>query len=266
MRTLLGKLKKGEVLLGVNSMFPAPGIIERIGPDWDFVWIDAQHGQHDYASILASVRAADLVGTESLVRVPGHDHGFIGRVLDTGASGVLVPQVETAEEAKAIVRAAKFAPLGYRSYGGRRPIDLYQRGYAHTANDEVALVVQIESPSAAARADEIFSVEGVDAFFFGPDDMALSEGLPMDKPRPHTKYDILLKELAETARRHGVSPGGSFGNLESLEKVAGMGYQLIAVGSDVNFLATTSRKHRNDMQAVLDGLGGSVKKGVDSPY
>ena len=142
------RLQSGVPQLGLAIMYPAPGVVERIGPDWDWIWIDSQHGELGYSDVLAMVRACDLIGRPSFVRVPGHEFGPIGLALDTGASGLIVPVVDTPEQAQTVVNAAKFPPLGRRSYGGRRPIDRQGRTYSDTANEEVVLVAQIESPEA----------------------------------------------------------------------------------------------------------------------
>ena len=248
MRTILNKLRNGKVLIGFCSMYPVAGIIEKIGSDWDWIWIDMQHGQHDYQSLLAAVRTADFVGIESLVRIPGHDSASIGLALDTGASGVIVPQVETREQAERIVEAAKFPPLGRRSFGGRRPIDLSGRSYAHTANESVALVVQIESRTGFTNAKDILATAGIDAFFFGPDDMAIGDGLPMDQARPADTYQSMIKELADLGRQFSVIAGGSFGTPEETKNAIEFGYRLIGTGSDSTFLSTSSKNHRERMR------------------
>jgi 2-keto-3-deoxy-L-rhamnonate aldolase RhmA len=131
------------------------------------------------------------------VRVAGHEAGPIGLALDMGATGVIVPCVDTAEQARALVTAAKFPPLGNRSYGGRRPIDLHGRMYAHTANEDTLLLLQIESPLAITNAEQIAAIPGVDGLFLGPDDIMFRRGsysakakaasrsrIPSPTPRP----------------------------------------------------------------------------------
>jgi len=106
--------------LGMCYMYPAPGIIERIGPDWDWVWIDGQHGELGYNDILSAVRACDVIMRPAVVRVSGQSPGDIGKALDTVPAAVMVPMVDNADQARTIVQAAKFPPLGSRSYGGPR--------------------------------------------------------------------------------------------------------------------------------------------------
>ena len=201
------QIKNGEIKLGINIMYPVPGVIERIGADWDWVWIDAQHGQFEYNSILACVRACDYIKVPSVIRVPNHDYGFIGLALDTGASGVMVPMVNTAEEAELIVKASKFPPVGQRSYGARRLIDLYGRGYSHTANSDTIIIAQIETKEGLMNVDEIANVQGIDVIFFSPDDMAMQDNMNMDELRKPKHFEKEMKKLAETAKNAGKNSG-----------------------------------------------------------
>lgn len=226
--------------LGMASSYPAPGIIERIGQDWDWCWIDAQHGQWGIDDAVQAVRACDLVGLFSLVRVPGHEGGIIGRVLDMGCHAVMVPMVDSVEQAQAAVRAAKFPPRGKRSYGGRRPIDLYGRAYSHADHPQPLLVCQIESLEALGNAEAIAAVDGVDALFFGPDDMAQSKGMPMDAPRPSGCFDAEMQRVADAATGAGKVAAGIFTTPEALRSAMAMGYRLIVGCGDVPLLVTGS--------------------------
>ena len=162
------KLRTGRVILGLNLQYPAAGIIECIGAGWDWVWIDGQHGQHDYRSVLECVRVADSCGIAPVVRVSGHEPGLIGPAMDMRPAGIMVPMVNTVGEAQAIVKAARFPPLGERSYGGRRVIDLGTREYFKTADQDTILIVQLETKEALDNAAAIAATEGVDV----PDELS----------------------------------------------------------------------------------------------
>ena len=252
--------------LGVCVMYPAPGIIERIGPDWDWIWIDGQHGEMGYQDILACVRACDLVGRPSIVRVPGHDAGAIGKVLDAGAAGVMVPMVDDAEQAKQAVRAAKFPPLGSRSYGGRRPIDRFGRGYANRDEAQPLLVCQIETPEGLANVDAIAAVDGVDVLLFGPDDMALRQGMPMDAPRPEGCFDDAHRKVAQAARSHGKHAGGVFLTPATMRFAVEIGYRLIVSAADVLFLAQGSKQSSETLHNLRLDLSRSGAASQNSPY
>jgi len=226
---------------GLAIMYPAAGIVERIAPDWDWIWIDGQHGEFSYPDIIAAVRACDFRARPAVVRVPGLDAGAIGVALDMGAAGVMVPQVDTPEQARTAVEASRFAPLGRRSFGGRRVIDLYGREYADEPALQPLLICQIESPGAVACASRIAATEGVDVIFFGPDDMSLKKGFRMAQPRAEDVFDAELRAVALAARDAGKVAGGVFTTDKSVRKALELGYRLIVSGADVGLLAQGSR-------------------------
>jgi len=238
MVSVRSQLNNGQTLIGLALTYPVPGIIEQIGRDWDWIWIDSQHGQHDYNSILNCVRAADLIGRASIVRVPGHEYGTIGRALDTGASGVMVPMVNNAAQAEAVARAARFAPVGLRSYGGRRALDGGGFTYCHTANEDTVVVAQLETPEAIENAEEIAAVPGIDVLFLGPADLSICKGLRMGETRPIDFFDAELKQIVAATRKHGKFPGAPFGAAEAALHAVELGVQFIGCGSDGRFLAT----------------------------
>ncbi len=242
---------KNSPQLGFCMMYPASGIIERVGPDWDWIWVDGQHGQMGYSDILAAVRACNLVRRPAVVRVPGHEAGTIGLALDTAAEGIMVPMVDTVEQARTIVLAAKFPPLGSRSYGGRRPIDLYGRNYAHADQPQPVLVCQIETEEGLKNSAKIAAVKGVDAIFFGPDDTALRKGLPMDQPRPAGYFDKALKTVARAAADHGKIAGGVFTTPEALNQAVEIGFRLIVACGDVGLLAGGSKTAAKSLRTAL---------------
>jgi 4-hydroxy-2-oxoheptanedioate aldolase len=249
------KLLSGKPQLGMCIMYPSPGVVERIGPDWDWIWIDGQHGQLGYQDTLALVRACDLVNRAALVRVPWLEAGHVGLVMDMNPAGVIVPCVDTAEQARSAVRAAKFPPLGGRSYGGRRPIDRKGRAYSDTANQDALLIVQIESPEAISNADAIAAVEGVDGIFLGPDDVLLRRGVSPTAPRDAKSLSQDMQTVAQAFRKHnkfGVMVGA---NPEMLKASLELGYHMIVAGGDVPFLANGSAKASADARAAIDGHG-----------
>lgn len=252
MKAFRDELKNGPKL-GLCIMYPAPGVVERIGPDWDWIWVDGQHGELSYNDTLAIVRACDHAHRPAFVRVPGHEAGPVSLALDMGAAGVIVPCVDTVDQAKALVKAAKLPPLGNRSYGGRRPIDLHGRLYSDTANTDTMLVCQIESPEAVANADAIAALPGVDALFLGPDDVLLRRGRPMNAPRTRELLAPDMKAVIEACRRHG-----KFGFMvgigaEMLGLCLEFGYDMIVGGGDVAFLANGSKQAAAEARAKVAG-------------
>ncbi|MEI6493086.1 MAG: aldolase/citrate lyase family protein [Verrucomicrobiota bacterium] len=266
-RDIRDQLNSGHPQIGVVFMYPSPGTVERIGGDWDWIWLDGQHGQlGNYDTMLAMVRACDLVGRPAMVRVPHHEFGPIGQALDMGAAGVIVPVVNTVEEAKRVVQAAKFPPLGGRSYGGRRPIDVEGRAYSDTANARTMLIVQIETPEAIENAAEIAAVDGVDALFLGPDDIMLRRGYTMTTPRSKDTLGNDMEAVANACRDAGkVSVCVGFG-AEMFTLCVETGFGMIVAGGDVPFLANTSSATSAEMRGILDGRQIAPDPEIASPY
>lgn len=232
-------------------MYPAPGIVERIGPDWDWIWLDGQHGQlGGYTEMLAMVRACNLIQRPAFVRIPGQDPSWISLALDMNADAVIVPQVDSAEEAAKMVQSAKFPPLGDRSYGGRRPIDFKGRTYCEQANGETLLVCQIESLEALQNADAIAAVPGVDALFLGPDDLFLRKGAPMDAPRDEAMLADALRTVVEACRAHG-KKSITVGTGPLFPAIARYGFDYLVGGGDVPFLAGASKTASDQARAAL---------------
>jgi len=240
--------------LGFGSMYSSPGIIERIGQHWDWCWIDVQHGEWGMHDAIQAIRACNLVGIYALVRLPGHSPDAIGKILDMGCHAIMVPMIENREQAEAVVDAARFAPKGHRSYGGRRPIDLYGRAYSHSENPQPLIVCQIESPKGFERVDEIAATDGVDALFFGPDDMAVAQGMVMDKPRPAGHFDSEMAAVGSAAKRHGKIAGGIFATPETIRMGVELGYHMIVSAGDSALLATHSQATSATCRdALVDG-------------
>lgn len=232
-------------------MYPAPGILERVGPDWDWIWLDGQHGQlGGYTEMLAMVRACHLIGRPAFVRVPSQEAGAIGLVLDMNVAGVIVPLVDSVAEARAVVRAAKFPPEGNRSYGGRRPIDFLGRSYHATANRDQKLICQIESDAALDAAGEIAALDGVDGLFLGPDDLMLRRGLSMEAPRDREEMKECLGRVVAACDRHGKAAFTVAVGDEMVALCAELGVRYMVCGGDVGFLASASREASARARAV----------------
>ena len=139
----------------------------------DYVCIDTQHGVIDYQTSVAMIQAIDLIGATPIVRVPWNEQGIIGKTLDAGAHGVIVPMVNTRAEAEAVVRSVRYAPDGARSWG---PV---MAGMRHAdprrwATDNIAVIPMIETVEAIGNLDDILGVPGIDAIYVGPADLAIS--------------------------------------------------------------------------------------------
>jgi len=196
-------LMAGDVQLGVGLKFPAPGIVEEIHSYWDWLFIDAQHGQLAYDALLNIVRTADLMRIPSLVRVRDHSIGSIGPVLDMDCTGIIVPMVNTAEEARQVVDRAKFPPVGSRSLATRRIFNAPGQE-PRTGTEDSLLILQIETEEAASNVEAIAQTPGIDGIFLGPTDLRMSLGLSRDTPFTDPILAERLTRTVEAAQAAGI--------------------------------------------------------------
>lgn len=207
MTTLRERWTAGQPTLGAWLAIPSVIAAETTArTGFDYVCADLQHGALDYADSVGLFQAVLLAGSTPIARVPWNEPGVVGKVLDAGAEAVIVPMVNTAEQAAAAVRAARYPPRGARSYGptaaGGRSSD-----YAATANDVIAVIPMIETVEALGHLDDILSAPGVDAVYVGPSDLSLSLGLPPGNNDDADSFREALDAVVAGCRRHGVVPG-----------------------------------------------------------
>ena len=243
-------LKRGDVALGWANTLPAQGIIEIMGKGWDFVWIDGQHGQYAYNDLLHAVRTADSVGVPSLVRVPGHESGILGPCADLAPSAIMVPMVNTQEEAQAVVNALRFAPLGTRSYGGRRVIDL--NGPNYYLECELVVIAQIETLQALQELEGIVSTPGIDGIFFGAADVRVQMGVPIGiEITDNEELTGHMRRIAEVAEGAGKFAGCVAAKPEQIRVALDLKYRLISAASDVGFLRAAGPEHLAHMRDLV---------------
>ena len=242
------RLKRGDKLLGTMVTLASPAaaeILSQIGFDWLF--IDGEHGPLDTGDLLGILQAADS-RTACVVRVPAGDEVAIKKVLDLGASGVIVPQVNTAQQAADVVRFSRYAPLGARGVGLARAHGYGMRfqEYVETANEQVAVVVQAEHALAAENIEEIVKVPGIDSVLLGPYDLSASLGHTgkLDHPSVVAAIDHITK-TCQAAK----IPLGYFGvSAAAVKPFIERGYTLIVAGVDTLLLAGGAKRLLSDMK------------------
>ncbi|MGE0052751.1 MAG: HpcH/HpaI aldolase/citrate lyase family protein [Hyphomicrobium sp.] len=220
--------------LGLGSSLVVETVAEA---GWPVVVIDQQHGAGGNTELLACLTAARAAHVPALVRIAHLDTGLISRALDAGAQGVIVPMIDTAEDAARLVQAAKFPPLGGRSFGPYRGKFLIEGDYVEAANAWTIACGQIETKRAVENVDAICAVEGLDMICLGPNDLALS--LSNGRHR-----DIRAKEVREAiahvharATAAGVITFIFANDAEYAREMARMGWQSLAIGTDANWLS-----------------------------
>jgi len=176
-------LRQGKVVVGASMASSSSLMAELLGlQGFDFLVVDLQHSESNINDIQRLVHATMAGGATPIVRVAGNDSILIQRCLDLGAYGVIVPYVNSAEEARAVVRAAKYPPLGQRSWGPVRGAFYGASDYFQRANDELLVVVMLETKRAADDAGQILAIDGIDGCIIGPNDLAVSYGHPSGLP------------------------------------------------------------------------------------
>ncbi len=202
------KLAAGKPVSVVAPTYSSPGLVELLGRQgYDMIFIDCEHGPPSWDAVEDMVRAAELCDVTPIIRVQSHDPSTITRALDRGAGGVQVPHVNTRAEAEAVVRHAKFAPIGHRGFaGGRSAFGEKMHDYTRRANEETMVVVMLEELDALHNLDDIVKVEHIDVFFVAPGDLAQSMGHPgqMDHPAVQAAIDDAVKRIRAAGRAPGV--------------------------------------------------------------
>jgi 4-hydroxy-2-oxoheptanedioate aldolase len=225
------KWARGEVTYGswlsIPSSFSAE-IMAHQGFDW--VCIDMQHGVSDYQVALTMLQAIGTTETIPIVRVPWNEPGIIGRVLDAGAMGVIIPMVNSVEEAQAAVAACRYFPKGARSFGPTRATYYAGTDYFLGANDQVACIPMIETKQAVERLDDILAVPGIDAVYVGPADLSITYGLPPGMANGGAFEDARVL-IAKKCAEHGVT-AGIHANAGLSAKHVEAGYQMITISGD----------------------------------
>ena len=229
--------REGKAAIGTWLVLGSPitaEIIAHMGFDW--VVIDTEHGSIDIGTTQSIIQAVLTTDTVPIVRVPWNDPMLIKRALDAGAYGLVIPMVNSREEAIRAVKAARYPPVGIRSYGGPRARLYGGVDYFEHANEEIAVIVQIEHIDAVNRVDEILSVEGVDTFFIGPSDLAISMGLKPGLDQTDSKHVAAVSKVLAAGKKHHVPGGIQVGSPEAVNERIVQGFQFIALSSDEGFL------------------------------
>lgn len=201
---LRARLLGGEVV-GVVSGHHSTDMVDWMGQFRpDAIWMECEHGPGNWEEIGDFSRACDLWGCASIVRVMSGDAATITRTLDRGASGVVVPHVNTREQAQSVATACRFGPLGLRGmFGSRRSYGVSNP--LKDANEEIVMIVLIEEAEAIANLDEILKVDGIDVFFVAPSDLAQTMGHPGNPAHPEVQatIDSALVKIRDAGRVPG---------------------------------------------------------------
>jgi len=223
--------RAGETTLGCWASLPSSIASEALARSGvSYVCCDNQHGLIDYAATVPMIQAIIAGGSNPIARAPWNEPGIIGKLLDAGAQGVIVPMVNSADEAKAAVDACNYPPLGARSWG---PAGAAPRlpNYFTASHDQVATIVMVETAQALANVDEIVHTEGVDAVYVGPADLSISLGLAPGNNDDDPTFVEALEAIVAACRNAGVVPGIHCNGALTPRRLE-QGFTMITVTSD----------------------------------
>lgn len=249
MNETLRKLDAGDVARGAWLLSGSPRVgevLSRTALDW--IGIDTEHAPYSPERVETLVRAIEREATP-LVRLPSVEAAVAGgatHALDSGARGVVVPNVEAPADAERVVRATQFPPAGERGTAGTVRANDYGEqfdDYVATANDETLVVVQIESRAGVERAEEILGVDGIDVAFVGENDLSSAYGRPGETDRP--EVETAVERVFEAARANDVHPGIAGRTPAATAERTERGYRFFLLGADLSFL-------RGGVEAFLD--------------
>jgi 4-hydroxy-2-oxoheptanedioate aldolase len=256
-------LKAGQAQVGTWLSFgdlTATRLMARVGFPW--LTVDLEHSPIDWSTAGMLFGAIADAGCTPIVRVPRGDHDHIKRVLDAGAHGIVVPMVNTVEEAKLAIAAAKYPPVGNRSIGGSvhaLNFDASAGDYYRHANDEILVILQTESPEGVQNAEAIYSLPGVDAIFVGPNDLtAQMRGPDGVDPSPEELEKMLQRVLA-AGKKVGTPVGLHVQTVDAVKARVSEGWQFIAIGSELRMMVSKA-------QEFVAGLNLASQKGDLARY
>jgi 4-hydroxy-2-oxoheptanedioate aldolase len=265
------RLAAGEPSIGTWLSLPSPEAAEyvsRLGFDW--LVIDAEHNPIDIRTLAQMFAAMAASQTAPMVRIPWNNPENFKRVLDAGAWGVVVPMVNSREEAEQAVSAARFYPDGTRSVGGGRFAISFGASadeYRRHANDQILVVLQIEHIQGVENADAILSVPGVDACFIGPNDLAASMGLGLGVPLESENPRLMeaIAEIRNACLRNSVAPGIHTSGAAGANQRIAEGFQFCALSSELGYMLSGLRADiaalnwtRADAAEISDGVAGAA--------
>ena len=250
------RLARNEVVASISVRLTRGVEIARLAKSagFDMIYVDLEHSTMTIEATGQICLAALGLALVPMVRVPANTPEYIQRVLDAGALGIIAPGIGTADEARAVVKAAKYPPLGERGAGGALPHLEYRSFPAAEANaainDATMVIVQFESADAIEKADEIAAVEGVDMVLIGVNDMLASMGLPSQYE--HAKVRDAYARTIAACRKHGKHVG--VGGLSTRPKLAAefiaMGARLVSTGTDIQFLLAAMTERAKQVREI----------------
>ena len=249
------QLAEGKIALGMGLRLSRSVDIATIGKTcgYDWLFIDMEHSSMDLDTAAQIAMASLPVGITPIVRVPGKEHHHASRILDAGAQGIVVPHVDSVEEAQRAVAYCKYPPIGHRSAMGALPQFAYGSvpvaEALPAANEETLVIVMLETPDAIAKAETIAAVPGLDVILIGTNDLCAEMGIPGQFS--DRRVEDAYRAVIAACRKHGKHPGmGGVYEPKLMEKYIGFGMRFILSGGDMSFLMAGARERASFLRGV----------------
>ncbi len=229
-------LFQGKPAFGYSLGLGSPLVAELLSNcGIDFLLLDRQHGSWGDDATIAALIAMTHGSATPMARVARNDYTLIGRLLDEGMLGIVVPMVHTAEDAKAVAQACHFPPKGDRSWGWGRA-RVYGNDYPDWIDEQLFVAVQIESAQAVQNAEAIMATPGIDGCWLGPSDLALSMGFAPGEMDQRDEHARALETVVQACRNTGKIPGIAGRSIQDALNRAKVGFQFITASGDAGFI------------------------------
>lgn len=252
--TVYHKLRENKPVYCFKSNIPHTMIIELIGMvGVDCLWLDTEHFATTTETMAALVQAARGVDTDTMVRIPNGEYLLAAKMLDMGANGIMYPRVTYVEDVERLVQATRYRPLGARgadfgpAAGGYGLFDFDEA--TAWANEQVQLMIQIETPEAVEQVDAIAAVKGISILFIGPGDLSFTLGKQCQADAPHI-VDA-MERTAAAAKSNGLAWGMPVLSMEHGQHILELGGRFLAQGGDTTILAKAIAEKKEEMSNIM---------------
>lgn len=252
---LVKGLKSGKTVFATWSTLSDPlAVTLLMQEEFDTVVLDLQHGSMDYSSAVTTIGLLAGLGKPTIARVPVGDYALVSRLADAGAAAIIVPMINSVEDAQKLVAATKYPPIGERSWGPNtveRYTGLYGSEYFKAANEFTLCFAMFETSSALDNADEILNIDGLDGIFIGPADLSigLTKGQTVDPLHPAVTET--LKQLLEKTKKFGKYMAAFAPTPERAVEHIKQGFELVALTGDAKFLKDGAKQAINQVKSIL---------------
>lgn len=257
-------LRDGKAQIGLWQALASPYTVEiSAGAGYDWLLLDAEHAPNDIPLLVSQLQAMKGSQSHAVIRPPIGETWIVKQLLDIGAQTLLVPMIEGRQAAEAMVKAVRYPPHGVRGVGAALArASNFNRipDYLQTANEEICLLLQIESRAGIAALDEIATVDGVDGVFIGPSDLAADMGY-LGKPGA-PEVQAVVEDALKRIQHHGKAAGILSGDLGLSRRYLELGATFVAIGNDVTLLAKATEKLLEDFKTSV----ATTASGRSAPY